>query len=119
MKKAVLIALRIVLAAIFIVAGVSKIVSALNRQSEQREMQKQIEQASVNELKSAYDRLEIGMSYEDCVSIIGVEGDLFSETESQYFGKSSVYLWSPEDALFTGIEAHFDDGALSEKTWVD
>lgn len=99
--------------------GINDIRSAFNDVYERRETSSTQLQAAISELKSGYDQLKIGMSYEDCVNTIGSEGELFSETETEYFGKSAVYLWTPEGAFITGIEAHFDDGKLSSKTWVE
>lgn len=54
----------------------------------------------VDTLKAGYDKLEVGMSYDDCVSILGAEGELFSETESEYFGKTEIYFGSPMRTQF-------------------
>lgn len=113
-------ALRILLGLALLISGVIGIGTAINNMNLEKETQEQQEQAMVDTLKSGYDMLEIGMSYEECVSILGTDGELFSETESEYFGKNEVYLWKPyEDALFVGIEAYFTDGKLTDKTWVD
>lgn len=118
MKKFILV-LRIVIGIALMIIGVSQIVSVFDSKHVQNENQDAPKQVTTSELKSSYILLEIGMSYEDCVDIIGVEGDLFSETETEYFGKSEVYLWTPKGEFITGIEAHFDNGKLSSKTWVD
>ena len=91
-------ALRILLGLALLVSGVVGIGTAINNMSLEKETQEQ----------------------QECVSILGAEGELFSETESEYFGKTEVYLWKPyEDALLVGIEAYFTDGKLTDKTWVE
>lgn len=85
----------------------------------EREKRETLKQAAIDALKSSYDQLEIGMSYEECVKIVGAEGELFSESETEYFGKTKIYLWKPKDKQFTGIEAYFKDGNLLAKTWLD
>lgn len=112
--------LRILLAIVLIGVGVVQIGRSINRSNVEKEAQEQQEQVSVSALKSGYDQLEIGMTYDECVSILGSDGELFSESESEYFGKLQVYLWKPyEDSLFTGIEAHFTNGELTDKTWIE
>lgn len=119
MRKAFLLVLRLIIAAAVIIVGISQFTSIFDKQHEQRETSSIQQEAAISQLKSGYDQLKIGMSYEDCVKVIGSEGELFSETETEYFGKSAVYLWTPEGAFITGIEAHFNDGKLSSKTWVE
>lgn len=111
---------RILLGISLLTLGVYDIVDSLNDMHHEKEVQEQQEQAMVDALKAGYDQLAIGMSYGECVSILGSEGELFSESESEYFGKMEVYLWKPyEDSLFTGIEAHFTNGKLTDKAWLN
>lgn len=112
--------LRVLLGIALIVASIVGIGTSLHNSKVEKEVEEQQEQAMVDTLKSGYDMLEIGMSYEECVSILGAEGELFSETESEYFGETEIYLWKPyEDAIFVGIEAYFTNGKLTDKTWVE
>lgn len=112
----------IILGIAVILAGVGLMLDGFSKidSENEKEIQEPQEQSMVDTLKAGYDQLEIGMSYEDCVSILGADGELFSETESEYFGKTQVYLWKPyQDALFVGIEAHFTDGKLTDKAWME
>ena len=112
--------LRILLGIALLIAGIVGMGTAINNSTVEKETQEQEKQSMVDTLKSGYDALEIGMTYEECVSLLGAEGELFSETESEHFGKTEIYLWKPyEDALFVGIEAYFTDGKLTDKTWVE
>lgn len=111
--------LRVLLGITILVVGIVQLGTSINNSKVEREAKEQQAQVAVDTLKAGYDQLEIGMTYDECVSILGAEGESFSESESEYFGKSSIYLWKPEGELFTGIEAHFDNDGLSSKTWVD
>lgn len=112
--------LRVLLGITLIVVAVVQLGLSMNNSKVEKETKEQQEQTMVDALKSGYDQLEIGMTYDECVSILGAEGELFSESESEHFGKLEVYLWKPyEDALFVGIEAHFTDNKLTDKTWVE
>lgn len=117
-------ALQIGLAFLFLFMGIADIadsISHMQQEREERKMNEEIqEQAQIDALKAEYDQLEIGMTYGQCVSIIGAEGKKVTETESEYFGKAELYLWKPyEDSYMVGIEAHFTNGELTNKSWVE
>lgn len=118
-KNTVLVLLRVIIGLAICGYGISQIMTALDNTHSEKVERAEQEQMAVDNLKSNYEELEIGMTYEECVSVLGGEGELFSKSETEYFGKSAVYLWKPEDTLFTGIEAHFDNGKLSAKTWIE
>ena len=119
MKKKVIGTVRILIAVALMACGIAGIMSSLGNMQETKENKAVQKQSSIDELKQSYDKLSIGMSYEECVNLIGSDGELFSETESEYFGKTAIYMWKPGDELFTGIEGQFENGNLSSKTWVD
>lgn len=118
MKKKGTVVMRVVLGLILLVAGIYEFTNAVNNQHKENEIAQQVEQDATADLKSAYGELEIGMTYEECVTAIGSEGELFGETESD-LGKTTVYLWKPEGTVMTGIEAYFDNDKLSQKTWLE
>lgn len=66
------------------------------------------------ELKNKFEKIELGMAYEDVEKIMESKRSLFSESVSS-FGTYQVYLWETGE-LFEGIELHFQDGKLSAKT---
>lgn len=119
MKKKLSMGVRIFFAAVLIICGVVRIGTSLNNAREAKEANAISKQSAIDELKASYDKLSIGMSYDECVKTIGREGELFSETETEYFGKTAIYLWKPDGELFTGIEGEFDNDKLSSKTWVE
>lgn len=103
-----------------LISGIFTIKGTFDDMKTEKERQEQQEQAQIDSLKAGYDQLEIGMTYGKCVSILGVEGEKVTESESEYFGKNELYLWKPyEDSFMVGIEAHFTNGELTNKAWVE
>lgn len=66
--------------------------------------------------KEEFDKLENGMSYEEAVEIIGVEGELISETGSkgdQFY--TVMYQWDGESGFGANANAMFQGGKLESK----
>lgn len=111
--------LRIVIAVLLMIVGVYQIGTSFSDMKQDKETKEQQEQEMVDTLRAGYDKLEVGMTYDQCVDILGSEGELESEVESDY-ETMKIYSWDPyEDALFVGIQAYFTNDQLTYKTWMD
>ena len=107
----------ILIGTIFIIEGVTGIMGALENINEEKmvyQEAKDLNEKVKQELKNKFEKIELGMTYEDVEKIMESKGSLFSESVSS-FGTYQVYLWETGE-LFEGIELHFQDGKLSVKT---
>lgn len=93
-------ALRILLGLALLVSGVVGIGTAINNMSLEKETQEQQEQSMVDTLKVDYDKLEVGMSYDDCVSILGVEVNSLAKQSPNISAKQRFTFGSPMRTQF-------------------
>lgn len=61
-----------------------------------------------------YNRIEIGMTYDEVVKIVGKDGKLFVSSDIG-FGESSTYTWSSGYGI-SNATIMFDNGKVSYKT---
>jgi hypothetical protein len=66
--------------------------------------------------KGEFDSIENGMTYEEVVKIIGVEGEVMSEsgTAGEEF-HTVMYTWDGEEGLGANANAMFQDGVMISK----
>ena len=65
--------------------------------------------------KSAYERLNTGMTYEEAIRALGCEATQVSDTEVAGI-RRLTYIWSGGEATSTShISAIFEDGKLTRK----
>jgi hypothetical protein len=65
--------------------------------------------------REEYDRIEVGMTYKETVAIVGEEGKVDWENESQYTGHLAEVQWSAGGRSFA--LCHFARGRVSDKSW--
>ena len=64
--------------------------------------------------KAEFDLLQNGMTYEQCVEIIGGEGEMSSESAVANI-KMAIYTWKGEGGLGANANATFQNGKLTGK----
>ena len=74
----------LVAAAVFVVTGVSSV--AINTWSETKQSSSQSQT-----VKNVFSSLETELPSEDYIAVIDVEGTIYSETETNFFGESEGY----------------------------
>jgi hypothetical protein len=79
-----------------------------------KEEPKQEEKKGIN--KAEFDAIQNGMTYEEVVKIIGVEGEVMSESgsEGEEF-HTIMYTWDGEGGFGANANAMFQDGAMINK----
>lgn len=76
-----------------------------------------------NVTRAAYEALAVGMTHEQCVEIIGTEGEESASTTLPGFGSTSettsqIYLWRAEGFMAGNITAAFTNGKLTSKAQI-
>lgn len=79
-----------------------------------KEEPKQEEKKGIN--KAEFDAIQNGMTYEEVVKIIGVEGEVMSEsgTAGEEF-HTVMYTWDGEEGFGANANAMFQDGKMINK----
>lgn len=65
--------------------------------------------------REEYNRIEVGMTYKETVAVIGEEGKIDWENESEYTGHLAQVQWSAGGGSFA--ICHFTRGRVSDKSW--
>lgn len=73
--------------------------------------------APVQITRPEYDAIKSGLTYKEVVAIVGEEGKIDWQNESEAMGHMAQVQWSAGGRSF--VLCHFSQGRVSDKTWYD